>query len=246
MRGLGTIMNTLAVVLGGLAGMRFRAGIPEKIQNTLMQACGISTIFIGGAGAIAGMLTATGAGFSTQGTMLLVLSLVLGGALGEWVDLEDRMERLGEKLKLAVKAQGDSGFVEGFVNVSLIICVGAMAIVGSIQDGIRGDYSMLAAKAVLDMIIVMIFASSYGVGAVFSALAIFVYQGAITLAAVAFGAFASERIIGDLSFVGSVLIFCVGVNIAFGKRFRVGNLLPSMAVTVALDLLFTALGIGMI
>ena len=246
MRGLGTIMNTLAVVLGGLAGMRFRAGIPEKIQNTLMQACGISTIFIGGAGAIAGMLTVTGAGFSTQGTMLLVLSLVLGGALGEWVDLEERMERLGEKLKRAVKAQGDSGFVEGFVNVSLIICVGAMAIVGSIQDGIRGDYSMLAAKAVLDMIIVMIFASSYGVGAVFSALAIFVYQGAITLAAMAFGAFASERIIGDLSVVGSVLIFCVGVNIAFGKRFRVGNLLPSMAVTVALDLLFTALGIGMI
>ena len=175
-----------------------------------------------------------------------VQSLVLGGALGEWVDLEERMERLGEKLKRAVKAQGDSGFVEGFVNVSLIICVGAMAIVGSIQDGIRGDYSMLAAKAVLDMIIVMIFASSYGVGAVFSALAIFVYQGAITLAAMAFGAFASERIIGDLSFVGSVLIFCVGVNIAFGKRFRVGNLLPSMAVTVALDLLFTALGIGMI
>ena len=121
MRGLGTIMNTLAVVLGGLAGMRFRAGIPEKIQNTLMQACGISTIFIGGAGAIAGMLTVTGAGFSTQGTMLLVLSLVLGGALGEWVDLEERMERLGEKLKRAVKAQGDSGFVEGFVNVSLII-----------------------------------------------------------------------------------------------------------------------------
>ena len=111
MRGLGTIMNTLAVVLGGLAGMRFRAGIPEKIQNTLMQACGISTIFIGGAGAIAGMLTVTGAGFSTQGTMLLVLSLVLGGALGEWVDLEERMERLGEKLKRAVKAQVDSGFV---------------------------------------------------------------------------------------------------------------------------------------
>lgn len=246
MRGLGTIINTLAVVLGGMIGMRFKSGIPEKIQNGLMQACGISTIFIGAAGTMAKMLTVTETGISTQGTMLLILSMVLGAALGEWIDLEEKMEYVGERLKTAVKAQGDHSFVDGFVNVSLIICVGAMAIVGSIQDGISGDYSMLAAKAVLDLIIVLVFASSYGVGAVFSALAIFVYQGAITLAAMLFGSFASERIISDLSFVGSALIFCVGVNIAFGKKFRVGNLLPALIVAVILDLIFSTFGIGMI
>lgn len=245
-RGLGTIINTLAVVLGGLVGMRFRSGIPKKIQDTLMQVCGISTIFIGAAGTMAKMLSVTESGISTQGSMMLVLSLVLGGTIGELMDLEDRMERIGEHLKAAVKAQEDNAFVDGFVNVSLIICVGAMAIVGSIQDGISGDYSMLAAKAVLDLIIVMIFASTYGLGAVFSALAIFVYQGAITLGAMLFGSFASDGMIQNLSFVGSSLIFCVGVNIAFGKRFRVGNLLPAMVVTVVLDLLFRALGIGLI
>lgn len=246
MRGLGTIINTLAVVLGGVLGMRFKSGIPEKIQNTLMQACGISTIFIGAAGTMAKMLVVSDTGIATQGTMLLVLSMVLGGALGELIDLEQKMEQVGERLKRAVKAQGDNSFVDGFVNVSLIICVGAMAIVGSIQDGISGDYTMLATKGILDLIIVMVFASSYGVGAVFSALAIFVYQGAITLAAMLFGSFASDRIIADLSFVGSALIFCVGVNIAFGKKFRVGNLLPALVAAVVIDLVFSALGIGMI
>lgn len=245
MRGLGTIINTLAVVLGGLIGMRFRSGIPEKVQNTLMQACGISTIFIGAGGVMAKMLTVSDGVFATQGTMLLILSMVLGGGLGEIIDLEEKMERVGERLKAAVKAQGDNTFVDGFVNVSLIICVGAMAIVGSIQDGISGDYSMLTAKAILDLIIVMIFASSYGVGAVFSGLAIFVYQGAITLAAVLFGSFASTQIINDLSFVGSALIFCVGVNISFGKKFRVGNLLPALLMAVALDLAAGFLGISL-
>ena len=224
MRGLGTIINTLAVVLGGLVGLRFKSGIPEKVRETLMQACGVSTIFIGASGVMAKMLTFSDGSFSTRGTMLLILSMVFGAMLGELLDLERKMENLGEWLKAKVRAQGDNAFVDGFVNVSLIICVGAMAIVGSIQDGISGDYSMLAAKAILDLILVMIFASSYGPGAVFSALAIFVYQGSITLAAMLFGSFASAQIISDLSFVGSALIFCVGINVAFGKRFRVGNL----------------------
>lgn len=244
MRGLGTIINTAAVILGGLIGMRFRSGLSERMEKALMQACGISTIFIGAAGALSKMLVVTDGGISTQGTMLLVLSMVLGGAAGEWIDLEEKMEHVGEHLKTAVKAQGDNRFVDGFVNVSLIICVGAMAIVGSIQDGISGDCSMLAAKAVLDMIIVIVFASTYGVGAVFSALAIFLYQGAITLCAMAFGTFAGPQLISDLSYVGSVLIFCVGINIAFGKRIRVGNFLPALPAALLLRMVFTWMGLG--
>ena len=128
-------------------------------------------------------------------------------------------------------------FVEGFVNVSLIICVGAMAIVGSIQDGISGDYSLLMAKAILDMIIVLVFASTHGVGVVFSAVPILVYQGGITLIAALFGSFISGQIVSDLSFIGSALIFCVGINIGFGKKFKVGNMLPALIVPVIYNMI---------
>lgn len=233
-------MNTLLVALGGLAGMRLRSGIPEKMQGTLMHACGISSMFIGAGGTLAKMLQVTDTGLSTRGTLLLVLSLALGGLIGELLDLEESMNRLGERLKAALKAQGDSRFVEGFVSVSLITCVGAMAIVGSIEDGISGDFSMLAVKSVLDMIIAMIFASSYGLGAVCAALPVFVYQGSITLLAMFLGSFASAAMIEVLSFVGNALIFCVGVNLCFGSRFRVANFLPALVVAVLLE---SALGV---
>ena len=232
MIGLGTLINTAAVAAGGLLGLLIKKGIKQQMQDTLMQACGVSVIFIGIAGALSKMLVFKDGSFESQGTMLLVISLVLGSILGAWIDVEEKMEHIGEKIKMAVRAKNDTHFVDGFVNVSLIICVGAMAIVGSIQDGISGDYSILATKAVLDFVIVMIFASTYGIGAAFSAILIFLYQGGITLLAALFGSFASEAVISDLSYVGSVLIFCVGVNVAFGKRIKVGNMLPALLVII--------------
>lgn len=232
MIGLGTIINTLAVVVGGLIGMCLKNGLKKNLQDILMQACGVATIFIGASGTLAKMFVIQEGQVSTQGTMLLIFSLVLGGLLGEAINIESKMDALGEKIKKAVKAEKDNLFVEGFVNVSLIICVGAMAIVGSIQDGISGDYSLLATKAILDLVIVIVFASTYGMGAVFSAVPIFLYQGGITLMAAIGGSFLSDMIISDLSFVGNALIFCVGVNIAFGKKFRVGNMLPALLIPV--------------
>ena len=232
MIGLGTIINTLAVVVGGLIGMCLKNGLKKNLQDILMQACGVATIFIGASGTLAKMFIIENGSLSTQGTMLLIFSLVLGGILGEAINIEEKMDFLGERIKKAVKAEKDNLFVEGFVNVSLIICVGAMAIVGSIQDGISGDYSLLATKAVLDLVIVVVFASSYGLGAVFSAVPIFLYQGGITLMAAIGGSFLSDAIISDLSFIGNALIFCVGVNIAFGKKFRVGNMLPALLVPI--------------
>lgn len=212
-------------------------GLKQQMRDILMQACEVATIFIGAEGTLEKMLIIEEGALETQGTMLLIFSLVLGVLIGTWLDLEQKMDRLGEKIKAAVKAQNDNLFVEGFVNISLITCVGAMAIVGSIQDGISGDYSMLAAKAVLDMVIVMIFTSTYGVGVVFSAVPIFCYQGLITLVAALCGSFISDGMIYDLSFIGSALIFCVGVNVAFGKKFNVGNILPALLVAVFYDLL---------
>ena len=237
MIGLGTIINTAGVIAGGLIGLGLKNGIKKNMQDIMMQACGVATIFIGGAGALSKMLVFQDGKLETQGTMLLIFSLVLGSLLGEWINIEQKMDLLGERIKKAVKVENDNLFVEGFVNVSLIICVGAMAIVGSVQDGISGDYSMLVAKAILDLIIVVVFAATYGIGAVFSAVPIFVYQGAITLAAAFLGSFVSEAMINDLSFIGSALIFCVGVNIGFGKKFRVGNMLPALIVPVLYEIL---------
>ena len=232
MFGLGTIINTLAVVVGGLVGLLFKKGISERYEKTLMSACGISTIFIGITGTLQGMLTVNDGRIETGGTMLLIFSLVIGGLFGEMVNIEKRMDGIGEKLKKLFRAEKDNKFVDGFVNTSLIICVGAMAIVGSIQDGLTGDYSMLVAKAILDLVIVIIMTSTYGVGAICSAIPIFVYQGAITLLGHFAGNVISEVLIGYLSYIGSALIFCVGINITFGKKIRVGNLLPALLIPV--------------
>ncbi|MBQ8767149.1 MAG: DUF554 domain-containing protein [Clostridia bacterium] len=232
MFGLGTIINTVLVILGGIIGLFFKKGIKDRYEKTLMAACGVSTIFIGVTGTLQGMLTVADGKIQTQGTMLLIFSFVLGGLIGEFINIEKRMDNLGEKLKKLFHAEKDNKFVDGFVNTSLIICVGAMAIVGSIQDGLTGDYSMLTAKAVLDLVIVVIMTSTYGLGAICSAIPIFVYQGGITLLGHFAGNIISDELIGYLSYIGSALIFCVGINITFGKKIKVGNLLPALIIPV--------------
>jgi len=232
MFGLGVIINTAAVAAGGIVGMFFGKYISESVQEAVIKGCGVATIFIGAGGTLAHMLVIDNGKFGTQDSLLLIFSLVIGIVIGEFFRIEDRMDSVAEKLKKLLKAENDNKFVEGFVTVSLIICVGAMAIVGSIQDGITGDYSMIAAKSVLDFAIVIVFAATYGLGATCSAIAIFVYQGLITLIAHFAGAFIGDELMGYLTFIGSALIFCVGVNIAFGKKFRVGNMLPSLIVPI--------------
>lgn len=232
MFGFGTIINTAAVIAGGIAGVVLKKGIPENCQKILMQACGIATIFIGVSGALKEMLVINGSSIETKGTFLLILSLVLGGLAGSLLSIEDRLERLGELLKKKLHSEKDTQFVEGFVTSTLVICIGAMAIVGAIEDGLTGNFSTLTAKAILDFVIVMIFASTLGKGVIFSALPLFLYQGAITILAAVLGDFMSPSLISDISFVGSALIFCVGINIAFGKKFNVGNMLPALLVPV--------------
>ena len=236
MIGLGTIINTVAVIVGGLLGMLLKKGIAQRFEKILMQALGLATMFIGISGVLKYMLTVENGVVSTRGTMLLIFSLVIGAVLGQLIDLEHKMEKLGIKLKAAAKVKNDNHFVEGFVNATLIICVGAMAIVGGMQDGISGDSSTLIAKAALDFAIVMVIAATYGVGVVFSALPLFVYQGVITLIAALFGSVISQPLIEQLSFVGSALIFCVGVNLVREKTFKVANLLPALLVPIFAEL----------
>lgn len=228
--GLGTIVNSLAIIVGGVIGLIIKDNLKARFQETLMSALGLATMFIGASGAMSGMLKINENILETQGTMLLIFSLVFGALVGEFLNIEEKLEKLGEWLKNKVKTQGNDPFVEGFVTASLVVCVGAMAIVGALQDGLIGDSSTLFAKAILDFMIVMVFASTLGVGTLFSALPVGIYQGTITIFATFLKPILTDTVILNLSFVGSVLIFAVGINICFGKKIKVGNLLPAMLI----------------
>ncbi len=230
---MGTIVNAAAVVIGGAAGLIAKKAIKKNLQDSMMKTMGIAVVFLGISGTLSEMLVYDGnSGFEVRGTMLMILSLTLGIIAGELLKIEDGMEVLGEKLKKIFHADGDNLFVQGFVTNALVICVGAMAVVGSIQDGISGDPSTLYAKAVLDGMISAVFAASLGMGVLFAAIPLFIYQGLITLLAGWAAPFFTEEIIGNLSLVGYILISAVGVNLIFGKTFKVGNMLPALLFAV--------------
>ena len=233
MIGLGTIINAAAIVVGGLLGRLFGRFFTERYQDTLNKACGVSVLFIGIAGALEGMLSVGEGGLVSGRSMLIVMCLSLGALLGEWIDLEDRLERFGEWLKVKTGNAGEKGFVDGFVTASLTVCIGAMAIVGAIEDGIFGDYSILATKAVLDLIIIMVMSCALGKGCAFSAIPVALLQGSVTLLARVIRPVMTEAALANLSLIGSILIFCVGLNLVWGHRIRVANLLPSIIIAVA-------------
>lgn len=228
MTGLGTVVNAALVIVGGSIGLFLKKGIPQKMQDTLMQALGVSTIFIGISGTLQGLFKISGNELKTEGTLLIIFSLVLGGFVGSWIDIEQQMEDFGTYLREKLKREGDSNFLEGFINTSLVICIGAMAIVGSLQDGLYGDISMLVAKACLDGVVVLIFASIFGIGAICSVIPLVALQGGVTLLAHLLQNILTEMVIQNLSFVGSTLIFCVGINLIFGNKIKVANLLPAL------------------
>ena len=236
MRGLGTIVNVATMIVGGLFGLLCRGGLKDRFRETLIQACGLATIFIGASGALQMILSVNEDGsLNTSYTMLIVLSLVIGGLIGEAINIEKRLDSLGETLKGLVKAKSDSRFVEGFVTVSLVTCVGAMAICGPLEEGLTGNSQTLFVKSILDMVITAVFASAYGVGAIFGALSVGLYQGLITVFAVFISPFMSEHLIMTLSGIGSVLIFGVGLNLLAPKKCKVGNLLPALLVPVVYE-----------
>ncbi len=233
MIGLGTIINTAAIVLGGLAGHLFGRLVKERQQEALTVTCGISTLFIGIAGAMEGMLAVHDGDITSGQTMLVVLCLTLGTLIGELINLEGWFERFGEWLKVKTGNAREKDFVNAFVTASLTVCIGAMAIVGAIQDGILGDWSILATKAILDLIIIMIMTCSLGKGSIFSAIPVFVTEGLITVLAAFIKPVMTDLAMDYLSLIGSVLIFCVGLNLIWGKKVRVANMLPALILAVA-------------
>ena len=233
MFGLGTIINTAAILVGGVLGALFGRFLSDSTQDTLTKVCGVSTLFIAITGALEQMLSVEGSAIVSSGAMLIIGCLAIGGVIGEALNIEGAFERFGEWLKRKTGNAKDKGFVNAFVTASLTVCIGAMAIVGSIQDGLTGDYSILTTKAVLDLIIIMVMSCSLGKGAVFSAIPVAVLQGGMTALAGLIKPVMTEGALANLSLVGNVLIFYVGINLVWGKKVKVANLLPAILVAVA-------------
>lgn len=232
MYGLGTIINTAAIVAGGAGGALFGRFLKENVQDTLTKVCGVSTLFIAITGALEQMLTVENGAIVSHGAMLVIGCLTIGAVIGELLNLEGAFERFGEWLKQKTGNARDKRFVDAFVTASLTVCIGAMAIVGSIEDGISGDYSILATKAVLDFIIIMVMSCSMGRGAIFSVIPVAILQGSITVLAGLLRPVMTVGALANLSMVGNVLIFCVGINLIWDKKVRVANLLPSIVAAV--------------
>ena len=233
MPGTGTIINVAAIILGGFFGRIFGKSLSERHQDALCKACGICVLFLGIAGALEGMLTVEGSSVTSGRTMLIIACLALGALIGETVNFEDKFEAFGEWLKIKSGNAKDKKFVEGFVTASLTVCIGAMAKVGAFQDGILGDYSVLVMKAILDFIIIMVMTCSWGKGCAFSAIPVAVLQGGVTALSSFIKPIMTPEALANLSMIGSILIFCVGLNLVWGKKIRVANLLPAIVIAVA-------------
>ncbi|MBQ6757097.1 MAG: DUF554 domain-containing protein [Oscillospiraceae bacterium] len=232
MIGLGTILNCAAIAAGGLAGHFAGKLFREEQQEAITKTCGISVLFIAISGAMQGMLTVDGGRLLSGKAMLVVLCLALGTIIGELIGIERLFERFGEWLKRKSGNSGDKQFVNAFVTASFTVCIGAMAIVGAIRDGISGNFSTLAVKSVLDFIIIVVMTSSLGKGSAFSAIPVLIFEGSVTLLARLIAPVMTEAAAANLSLIGSVLIFCVGVNLVWGKSVRVANMLPAVVLAV--------------
>lgn len=231
--GFGTFVNVVAIIFGGLLGLFGGKFLTEKIQQTLQTACAISVIFIGLGGALEKMLVINENSIKFDATLLLIASLIVGGLIGEIIDIDEKFNRLGIFLRNLSGNKGDSKFVDAFVTASLTVCIGAMAIIGAINDRLLQDPTILFAKSALDLIIILVMTSSLGKGSIFSCISVGIFQGSITLFAGFIEPFMTDSALSNLSCVGNILIFCVGINLMFGNKIRVANLLPALIIACA-------------
>lgn len=225
---IGTLLNVAGVLVGGGLGLVIGSRLSEDLQDALMKVTGVCVLFLGIVGSLERLLVFSDQGISSQGTMLMIGCVTLGTLVGELLNIENGFEQLGHWLKTISNSDRDTKFIDAFLTTSLTICIGAMAILGAMTEGLTGDYSILAAKAVLDLIIVLIVTVSKGKGALFSVVPLFIFQGAITLLAQFLAPLVTDQVLANISLVGNVLIFCVGLNLVFGKLIKVANMLPAV------------------
>lgn len=221
---IAVIVNTLTVLIGSTIGLLLKKGIPERITDTLMKGLGLCTIYIGWSGTLEG-----------ENTLVLILSMAIGIVIGEGLDLDDKLNRFATGIENRFKKGEDKiSLAEGFVTASLLFCVGAMTIVGSLQAGLSGDYEMLYTKSVLDLISSMVFASSLGIGVMLAGAFVFIFQGAIVLLAQFVAPFLTDAVIAEMICSGSLVIFALGLNIVGITKLKVLNFLPAIFLPIVL------------
>ena len=219
---LGTYVNTGVVIVGSLVGLLIKNGLKEKYKTTILQGVALCVLFIG--------ITTTVSNLLDGGEpILFILSMVIGGAFGEWIDIDQRLKHLGEWLQNRF-GNGESNIAQGFVTASLLFCVGTMAILGALDSGLRGNHNMLYAKSVLDGFTSIILSSSLGIGVIFSSVSVLIYQGAIVLFASALEPILTEAVIREISIVGGILIFSLGLNMLEMVKIKTANLLPAILI----------------
>ena len=233
----GTVINAAAIIAGSLLGLLIRGGLKEKYKEMVMHVLGLCVLFVGASSALGGLLDADAE------PVLFIVSLVLGSLCGQWLDIEGRLERLGQILQNKIGNKGGN-IAQGFVSGSLLFCVGTMAVLGSLESGIQGDYTTLFAKSVIDGVTSIVLASTLGIGVAFSAAAVFLYQGAITLFASFLQSYLTADMLREISIVGGIMIFAIGLNMLEIKKIKIGNALPAILVPVLYYLPFVQNWIG--
>ena len=216
----GVIVNVVAIIAGGIVGLLLKKGLPERLKTIVIQAVGLAVIIIGLSSAIL-----------TENLLLLVLSLVIGGVIGTLLKIDQRLESTGQKLEEKF-GKNEGGFAKGFVLATLVYCVGAMAIVGSIQAGVEGDNTTLYIKSILDGVTAIIFTATLGYGVIFSSIPVLIYQGLIVILGIQMQSFLTDEMINEMGAVGGVLILGIGLNLLDIKKLNLGDLLPSIFIPI--------------
>lgn len=231
--GIGTIVNVIAVLAGSLVGLFCKGLINDRLREGVMSALGLAVFTIGLSGVVTNSIFVSENALSSEFTLLMILSIAIGTLIGTLIDIEKQLDRLGmffqEKF---TKNQEGSTFAEGFVSASLLFCVGSMAIVGSLNDGISHDPNILYAKSILDGIMAVVFASTLGIGTAMSCLSLAIYQGGITLCASFVAPYLTDTVISQMGLVGNILIMAIGFNFVYKPKFKVGNMLPAVFIPV--------------
>lgn len=233
MIGLGTIVNIVLILVGGGLGLLLKKFLSDRLTDTIMQGLGLAVIIIGLSGTLGTAFIVVDNEISAQYTLMMILSLALGALIGELVNIEKKLNDFAKICENKFdKDKKNSTFAQGFITATLVFCVGAMSVVGALEDGINGNPDILYAKAALDGIAAMVFASTMGIGVLFSIFAVGLYQGLITLLSTLIAPYLNDAVIAQMSMIGSILILGIGLNMLKITKIKVGNLLPSIFIPV--------------
>lgn len=222
---LGTIVNVLAIIAGCVTGLLFKKGIPEKMGNSIMYGMALCVMYIGISGA-----------FKSENVLISIISIAIGAIIGELIDIDKYVSKLGQKLENKFAKGSNSGIAKGFVTSSLLYCVGAMAIVGALQSGLTGNHETLFAKSLIDAITAVVLSASMGIGVIFSAAAVFIYQGTITLLSGVIAPLLTGTVINEMTCIGSLLIVGLSLNMLKITNLKIMNYIPAVFIPIILCL----------